>query len=331
MGLSQANTSIGSCLQTKKTAHFQHGEDCLDLDWPDTSYWIIARELLLFETIDLSEVPLKQRAKVVEQKVRLLSPFSETGHYVHQSESKALVWIWDERLRREALDKVISEFSILRDHLSRLVPVPETLFYVKKGDGQYEVGCVSGTDQQQWRRGVLESSLWSPSESVKTENLSPHPWLESQKRTWDEQLLLRGVAGLLILLFAFQLGGVLGWRYQINGLESRLIEVDSKISESLSVRDKARSIKRLNTLLDYVRKPRQIDILAEVDVLLPATTQINVWDFQNGELELTVEDPELDNRRYIEALDQSSMFGDVRVQPGTVVNTAVISLRVRTR
>ena len=61
---------------------------------------------------------------------------------------------------------------------------------------------------------------------------------------------------------------------------------------------------------------------------MPATAEIRDWHYQEGVLEVTITDTQLENRVYVERLGESRRFADVAVEPGAGPDKAVIRLEV---
>jgi hypothetical protein len=331
--LSQQSTSLGSCLHLRTGASFQLEESVsADVIWPEEDYWIIGRELLLYQLIDLSGVPGNLRLKVLGQKVRQFSPFEQPGHCAIHRDDAAMVWMWDESARQIALNALVERQSNLAGHVQKLRPLPEALLHPCLEHGEVTQTCFSGSDRQKWHQNKLVSSQWMPS-SVAAGNMQllAEPWGERKSvGFFDERLLARGGVLVFAAIILFQLGTMSRLLWASNELEQDLSSSGKEVSEVLALREKVRVMKKENGLLvSWFSTPSQIAILADFDELLtPSTVGIVNWDYQNGDLKVTVEDENLDNRAYVESLSEGVRFSEVGVEPGIAKNTAVIRLKV---
>ena len=159
----RSSISGNSYFQTGQKTYCQKDDELSSFTWPDKNYWVIARELVLFHTIDLSEVPVALRYRVIDQKLQQLSPFSELGKFCHIQGSLAMVWFWDENVRQV---QIAAAKELVNSDLPGELPVlPESVLQPK-----IESGCVvrrghSGFDLQAWKAGCLVESCWSETAS----------------------------------------------------------------------------------------------------------------------------------------------------------------------
>jgi len=292
----------------------------------------VGRELILYQLIDLSGVPRNLQSKVLEQKIRQLVPFEHASHFAIPIDDSVMVWMWDESARQVALDALIERQSILADHFKKLKPIPETLLHPCSEFGEIVQSCFKGSDQQKWLDGKLVSSQWrSSSVDADSAQVLIEPWGDKNpRRLVDEQLLTR--AGILVfaVVITFQLGSISRLFWETSQLERDLLSSREEVSEILDAREEVQVTKKENDLLvSWLSVPSQIAILADFDELLtPATVDIIEWDYQDGELKVTVEDKSLENRAYLESLSGGARFSNVRVDPGIAKNTAIIRLKV---
>ena len=331
LGLSRQNFSAGSFLQRRDRVCFQHDETPAEWKWPDSSYWIIGRELLIFVYSDLRAIPKGQRHKVVDRKVQQSSPFTETGHYSHDVDGLVMIWLWDEAQRMDAVRAAIDEYSVLSSHILELTVLPETLLLTRGANEQITRACSIGSDTQRWQEGVLVSSLWVPDVSQEAHEFMETPWSLNTEAFFHshESLIWRFGLLVLCLTLTFQLGSVLGNLYFDDLLETRLANARERVAILGQIRGQTLQIHQQNTrLMERAALPGQLGLLSEFDRLLPASALFLDWDYQDSRLTVVIEDEELSNRRYLEALAGSTQFSDVQVVPGTRSGTAKITLEV---
>ncbi|MBO6658532.1 MAG: hypothetical protein JJ934_16695 [Pseudomonadales bacterium] len=324
---------VGSCLQQKNFVSFQYGEPPEGFKFPLEDYWIVARQLLIFSSFDLSSAPKNQRLKVMGQKVKQLSPFGKTGHYVHWSDGFAQVWIWDEEQRLESVEELCERFMPLANHFRQLPPIPETILQDVVQEGERKQPCVDGTDLQVWHQGRLISSSWSPEVQSGLLNHSANVdgWA-THRSEFDETLAWQGGLCVLALVVVFQLGNSFGLSLKTNNLEHRISDAEGEMSAVLEVRAKVRQIKSgTDTLGSWFDQPSQLSLFAEFDRLMPESVEIVSWAYEDKELEVLLRDDALDNRLYIEQLSGVPRFHGSRVEPGTSPDTATVIFSVTTR
>ena len=299
--------------------------------WPRSSAWIVGRELLLFVHLDLRSVAKGQRSKAILRKAEQASPFSRTGHYAFDSDGLVMLWLWDEDVRLASVRDATEEYSVLGSHINNLAVLPETVVQMRGVNGEVLQACSAGTDVQNWRDGVLLSSRWMAGATEESSGFVDAPWSVDTGTFWlsHERLFWRLGLLVLCLVMVFQIGTVLGTGYLDRQLETQISEARQRVAAVAQVRGQARQIQQQNTrLLEQAALPGQLGLLAEFDRLLPESAVFLDWNFQDGHLKVVIEDDELSNRRYLEALAGSAHFADVQVAPGAKSGTALITLEV---
>ncbi len=325
---------MGGCLQLSNSAYFQLAAEVeVDFDWPDHDYWILSRELTIFECLDFSDVPKRLRARALEKKVTMLSPFKDPGYYVAWTESFAQVYLWDEALRQRTLDELVASHASHAEHLRRLKPVPEPVLFNAPLEGKTYVECVVGVDAQVWQGARLVASKWLPEPedaAAKVLSLPPGPVRgidESSDIT--EQVWWRSIAFVLLVALVFEFGSWVGLRVAVSQMTQEVSEGRKELAGLLALKNQAEAVRKDNEQLTaWVTPPRQISLLAQVDRLLPDTVKITAWNYQNSELNLTISDENLDNRAYVEALSIAETFESVSVEPGPRNESAIVRLQV---
>jgi len=291
--------------------------------WPQFPCWVIGRELTLFDSIDLSGVPRPHRANALAQKIRSLSPFQKTGYHVVEQDGISLVWVWDEDRRTQLLSDVDRE----------LVVLPESLLYPKGKDEDSVIRLAEGYEKQTWRDGRLIESLWERSQPIDADvkqtpaNRGWYLELLPDEDSVSEALLWRGGAWILIALLVFQSGNYLGWLREESQVLEDIQRSRLEASETLKVRESARTqLAKTTKLLEWLSHPSQLALVAEIDKRMPVEAQLKTWTYQGRQLQLTVTDPNLDNRAYVEELSSSSRFVEVRIEPGSTPDSAKLEV-----
>lgn len=338
LGLSPQDSSAGSFLQLNGQLQFQHDVEVDHRRWPETSFWIVGRELLLYHYLDLSSIPRKQRSKVLGQKTDQLSPFVDTGHYAIDQEGHIMLWLWDEELRKSAFQEALAGYSALANHILSLEVIPETLLHAKGQEGKEKVACTVGEDDQIWRSGKLVSSLWvnridgDVTADLEVEaNFLGGPWTDNVDAwpVFSEQLLWRSGILILLLVAVFQMGSAAGFVWKSSTLSEQLESAREQVASLARIRSEVRSLKtRNNQLLESMGRYDQLSILAEFDGLIPQTATITEWIYLDETLRVQLKDKNLDNRDYLERLGNSRLFNDASIAPGSDAQSAIVSLEV---
>lgn len=270
------------------------------------------------------------RMKVLEQKIARFSPFETSSHYVIEESGQAMVWLWDEKKRIEALQAVQGNYSALSGHLEGLRVIPEPLLHDRNIDGAHSQASVNGSDIQTWKNGVLISSEWSGFK-VAASVFNPHPWMQATPSLgWqNEALWWRATALALLLMITIQSGAVIGWLAKVALVDTELTERRESLSSSLEIRNQARSLRESNEqFISWFGYPKHLLVIADFDDLLPESSRIERWDYKSGELTVTVTDEDLNNREVLQNLASGQYFSNVSVEPGARVGSTVLSLDV---
>ena len=303
--------------------------------------WVVGRDKLLYRLIKVDHVEKKHRSKALEQQVRQMSPFQNTGSYTYPyADSGAFsVWIWDEDVRLTLLDELVEALAISSEVLSLLPVYPEPCLKPKKSDQECITACGYGYDQERWVSEQLVSSRWFPPKELDTDALEtklvyePLPW-SGEGRMWADRLnersLLPAVAGVLLVLSLFPIGRWLGWEvklavagYEVRQEQSRLAQVIAKRNEAIELQASNRALKKI---VDDISQFRMMAIFEES--ITSSSLSILEWKYHQGKLTVNIVDEELDNRSYVEQLSAVDVFRDVRVDPGIGLNEAFISISI---
>jgi hypothetical protein len=328
-------TLNGSWLQLREGAFLEGESDQYeDYPWPAGDHWIVGRELLIYKSVNLSLVPKLHRQQVLAQNITRFSPFQNTGRYLIEEKGSAEVWIWDEALRLEEVHRVVNRSAGLDRKLQRVKPIPEPLLFKPSLNGRVDQPMAEGVDVQTWREGRLTNSSWQLDGEFKTESneAKPESWLDARHRNSGdvEPIIWRSGFWLLGLFLFYQVGVYSGWMNTLEEHERKYAEETIRASGLIELRNEARLERQLNDQLTiWHSQPLQISVIAEFDRLIPETAKLRSWSYDDRKLKVLVVDPELNNRTYVENLEGSQTFADVRIEPGLEVNTAMIELLVQ--
>jgi len=301
--------------------------------------WVVGRNKLLYRLIEVGHVEKKHRSKALEQKIRQMSPFQNTGSYVYPyADSGAFsVWVWDEDVRLTLLAGLVEVLAISSELLSRLPVYPEPCLKLKKSDRECVTACGYGYDQQKWVSEQLVASRWLPPEAIDADAretklvYEPSPWV-GKERMWADRLnersLLPAVAGVLLVLLLFPVGQWLGWEVKLAVVGDEIRQEQSRLGEVIAKRNEAielhASNRALKTIVDDIS---QFRVMAIFDEAVTSTSlSILEWKYHQRKLTVNIVDEELDNRSYVEQLSAVDVFRDVRVDPGIGPSEAFISI-----
>ena len=99
----------------------------------------------------------------------------------------------------------------------------------------------------------------------------------------------------------------------------------------LDARNELSSLRRSNrALADLLGEPSQARLMGLVDRALPGPqARFREWRYQQGELTVLVEDPDLDPITYVRSLEAVPLFDRVKAKPARGDNRIEITLRVQ--
>lgn len=313
------------------------------------SHWIVGRDLCMYRREDFANVPRNRRRSALELKLPVWSPFERTAHHCVWSGSSAMVWFWDE-------DAV----GAGRGRNARVLP--ETVFLARKPDGVHLQGCREGFDLQYWQAGVLVDSFWFPdcpdehdlswfvgrgengarglpSPSVPEASdariepdpwhgpVSPVEWLEARERPLVAACLL--VLALVLIWQEVRIWKTYHFKEEV---VVELARMQDELGPLLEARNELVRLRRTNReLADVLRTPSQARLMGLVDRAIPGpAAQFWEWRYQQRELKVIVEDPDLDPITYVRSLQAEPLFEHVRAKPATGGDNRIeIMLRVR--
>ena len=247
--------------------------------------------------------------------------------------------------------------------------LPETVFLARKPDGVHLQACREGFELQHWRADVLVDAFWFPERPDERDlrrfldrregggagldgaaramplksvpeapgaGLAPEPW--SSARTPGEWLEANEGALAAACLLALSLAVV--WQesryWKIHHLKDRvtseLVRMQDELDPLLGARNELLRLRRTNRALsEILGAPSQARLMGLVDRAIPgAAAQFREWRYQQRELSVVVEDPDLDPIAYVRSLEAEPLFDQVRAEPARGgENRIEITLRVR--
>ena len=303
--------------------------------------WVVGRDKLLYRLIGVGHVEKKHRSKALEQQIRQMSPFQNTGSYIYPYADSGgfSVWIWDEDVRLTLLAELVETLAVSSEVLSSLPVYPEPCLKLKKDDRDCVIECGYGYDQQKWASEQLVASRWFPPESLDAHAAEtklayqPSPWV-GEERNWsgrlNERLLLPAVAGALLIFLLFPAGRWLGWEVKLAFAGDEIRQGQLRLAQVIEKRNEAIEFQASNldlrAIVDNLSQFRTMTIFDEA--VTSTSLDILEWKYHQGKLTVNIVDEELDNRSYVEQLSTVDVFRDVRVDPGIGPSEAFISISI---
>ena len=327
-------------------------------------HWIVGRDLCMYRREDFANVPRSKRRSALALKLPVWSPFERTGHHCVWSGSSAMVWFWDEDkvgAGPDAPDGSGPKRSAAGANGAARVRVrPETVFYARKPDGLHLQACREGFELQYWRSDVLADTFWfpdrpdernlrwfldrqgadahaaplSPPAAAGAEiapepwsvSLTPGEWLEANERTLVATCFLT-----LLLAVVWQEARFWKIHHLKDTVAAELARMQDELDPLLEARNELLRLGRTNRALsEILKEPSQARLMGLVDRAIPsAQARFREWRYQQRELKVIVEDPDLDPITYVRSLEAEPLFDQVRAEPARGDNRIEITLRVR--
>ena len=238
--------------------------------------------------------------------------------------------------------------------------LPETVFQPRKPDGLHLQRCREGFELQYWRSDVLADAFWFPDRpdrrklrwfidrqaggaqalqssklGVAGGELSPDPWrVPLAPGEWieaNERVLVAACLLVLALALAWQETRFWKIRHLAESAAAELALMQDRLEPLLSARGELVRLHRTNRALSAIlREPSQARLMGLVDRAIPsAGARFREWHYQQRELKVIVEDPDLDPIAYVRALEAEPLFDQVRAEPVRGDDRIQITLRVR--
>ena len=320
-------------------------------------YWIVGRGLCMYRREDFTNVPRSKRRSALALKLPIWSPFERTGHYCVWSGGTAMVWFWDDDKVRTGSDA--RRFGLGAREAEPARVLPETVFHSKRPDGLHLQACREGFELQYWRSHVLADAFWfpdrpdernlrwflerqgadahgsgpitpAPAEAALSPepwpvSLAPGEWLEANERTLVASCLL-----VLVLAAVWQEARFWKIHHLTQTVDSELSRVQDALDPLLDARNELLRLRQTNRALSRLQgEPSQARLMGLVDRVLPGSrAQFREWRYQQRELTVLVEDPDLDPITYVRSLEAEPLFDQVKAEPARGTHRIEITLRV---
>ena len=317
-------------------------------------HWIVGRGLCMYRCEDFTNVPKGRRPAALALQVPVWSPFERTSFHAVWAGSTAMVWYWDSDVVAVQPEEL---FENPGPQSAAGVPTrPETIFLPRKSNGVHLQACRDGFELQHWQDGVLKDAFWlrSRPDEARVEwfcrrrgvearleghwaadAIAPEPWSGSVGlREWvleNERLVAASVLTVLVLVMVWQEVRIGKMGYLAVAFAAELAQKEQQLGPALGARNELVRLRSRNEALARIlNQPSQALVVGLADKAVPGdSARFYHWRYQQGELRLTVEDPNLDPIAYVQALEAVPLFDQVQVGQSGRYNRVEITLRVR--
>ena len=315
-------------------------------------HWILGRGLCLYRCESFEHVPRAKREAALALQASSWSPFERTGHFAVWSGGNAMVWYWDaDAVDMESGDSMLAEAGV---DPSQCLVLPETLFRPQREDGIHLQQCHEGFEIQCWRSGLLKDAFWSsqpPTEQRLAwfadrqglaeaavppvlDELLAEPWsADTTPREWllrNELRLAAAVAMVLTTVLVWQ--EARQWKYGLgeDAFNESFSLIQDEVAPFMAARDGHRRLNRINERLnELLLAPSQAYLMGVVDRTTPnPEAKFTQWRYQEGELQVVVEDAAASPVEYVRLLEEQPIFADVRVEQARGENRLELSMRI---
>jgi len=313
------------------------------------SDWVICRSLCYYRLFSLTDIPAARRDSVLQLKIEQFSPFKDYASYIVWQGKQAQVWIWDNQQQQTLLMETgLKKASCLPETLLQQRPYQNTLQLLQ---------CMEGFEGQIWKDGVLIGSSWwatIPDEiqwanfqrahslpatdgvpSPIEEPLLKRPWGRSKKhfsrfRFYQERIWITLGAAIVSVVVSWQMVSVWKWQQAIQPLQAQIDQLTENIVPILNARNQAvadkQQVEQIRALVPY---PSQLELMTQVAEKLPrGKAKLVEWDYQTGELRVTIETNRVDHTFYVTTFQAIPLFSEVKAETGRKSNQIVISLQI---
>ena len=224
---------------------------------------------------------------------------------------------------------------------ARVRVLPETVFHPRKPGGLHLQACREGFELQYWRSDVLADAFWFPGRpdepslswflerqgadagaapsslpAVTGARMASEPWSAPVRPgEWlaaNERTLVAVCLLALALAVVWQEARFWKIRHLGSTVASELARLQDELGPLLDARNELLRLRRTNRALsELLAQPSQARLMGVMDRALPSPqAQFREWRFQQGGLEVVVEDPDLDPISYVRSLEASEpLFG----------------------
>ncbi len=316
--------------------------------------WVLTRPMYRFLTFDLAQVPPKNRPQALRLELAQWTPFANSDYYIGWHGQQALVWGWD-------ADKVKQAIAAQGLKPQRVRVLPESVLHTPLEDGLCLSRCHEGYEGQLWRESQLERSRWWPQLPTQDEWLmfqrdagilpgaqqsqppaprasltNLQPWVSAAGSSSDKALqlerLIIALGILLMLLPTFWYGfGLLKVQHSVAQLHEQQAQLQLEAAPIAQARNQTLDhLARINALLALSPYPDQLTLMAKIAEVLPNDkSYLKDWDFQQGQLKITVTSTSDISATYlIGVLQQAGPFRDVKALPGRDPKSVTFQMEV---
>lgn len=305
----------------------------------------MSRALCRFSRFDYSRLPADKRAPALALQLPQWSPYRLSDYaIVWSATGHAMVWCWDrERLK--------SELTKLGKNQTFPAVLPETVLRAPQHQGLRVLACLEGFEAQQWGDGQLLVSRWWPQRPSAAELLAfqrdcsvddaqapAAQAMEPQsaplaQRPWAKLTSPRAPSGLLAVnemaayaLLSLALGlpalallvGQLRLGQAREGVRAELAQLSERSRDVLAVREQAlEAALQLRAIHELQRFPPPLVHMVAIARALPESSGafLKEWELADGKLKILLASPgaEISGAQYVRALEQASLFPDVKI------------------
>ncbi len=320
--------------------------------------WLIGVESCLFSSFSVAEVPAQHRENFVAQRAQELSPFTQTAYHLLLNGDQAQLWLWDDSLQRK-LQKQYEHESARTEE--RLV-LPEHLMLSACSDGLVARSGHQLEVLEYWAAGVLKTCRILPSQTnqsslaadktktefarnctpstplFKTESFQYQRYPRHLPQWWEKAYLFqpKPAASLIIFLCCLALffsgGNWLGWAVATENLQRTIDTQLEQFDSELAARDDYLLLQGQNQAsAQWFNKPSQLELIAEFEHLVGGSYEkLESWEIQEAKLRATVFAPDTPSRLFIESLQKSPAFENLRAEPALKPGALLITGAVNT-
>jgi hypothetical protein len=321
-------------------------------------YWVLARSRLRYRTFPLiASAKAAERLAALELEIRKWAPFEQIGFWIDEHSQHAGVWVWDAA-------EVKAAMGAQKIKPNRFIIVPEPAITPQPGqvDALRLVESDKGVEGQFWQgHGLLASRWWPqipdmsawllfqrgasvPAALINTyiptpirENFLPQPWTKNRQLTTNayEAIQLRSLAFVFIpilVIYGFSIGNIIGIFSKNSSLEQRYQSLQQEAAPILAARDKAlETHQAVVTLRGMDEFPAQLALMAAIAQKMPTNgAYISGWNYQIGQLELTIQSPQKpDTAFYVAGFEATGLFEGVLVDRIDLDNSLRLKMKVK--
>lgn len=293
--------------------------------------WVVPRAECQYRQVDLSALPLRQRAAAGRLAAMRHLPSPGAVAHLAWRQGTACLWLWPAPPPEVASGQ------------QRWLP-ESVLLAPPAQDGPRLLRLARGVEGQVWDKGRLVLSQWWPAAPdpdawqhfLRAGGRDPvaHPLPVPEVLPWgapwaqDRRSLLPGTAaarerlawlaagGLLALVLGWELTGLLRWRMASQNLAAQLETTRGEVAPLLAARERAESAQaEIERLRQLQSGQSDYELIARVIAALPEGTVLRSWRRNPGKIEAIVSGPERDPRKYIAAFVEVADLAEVSATP----------------